>query len=322
MIKKIKALLSNEYNKEELKKDLFCVFITIVSTFVYCLGVMWFLEPADLYSGGVTGIAQLINNLIIFSFNYNKLNLGVLVLIINIPILIYGWNGVSKRFVVCSILSILLQTLFMSGILPKVNLGINAGVNPLTGSTYISGTVGEMDILMLAMIGGFISGLGSSLALRYGSSTGGVDVLAQAVSFKKHISIGYMSLFVNIIVATLGAILAQNPAILFYTIVRIVVQSVVTDKVHTSYNNLKVEIITTKGDEIAELLIKKIGRGLTIFQGIGAYTHSEKTMLETVISSYEAHRVISLARSVDDKAFVSVSPIKMVVGNFKRKTIA
>ena len=69
-------------------------------------------------------------------------------------------------------------------------------------------------------------------------------------------------------------------------------------------------------------MIQKIGRGITVISGMGAYTHTEKTILETVVSSYEVNRVLEYAKSVDPHAFITVSPVKFVVGNFTKKTIA
>jgi uncharacterized membrane-anchored protein YitT (DUF2179 family) len=209
----------------------------------------------------------------------------------------------------------------MNEIIPVIDFGINTGLNPITGVMF-PGSGSEMDLLLLSFVGGFISGVGSALALRYGTSTGGVDILAQAVSFKKNISIGFISLVVNVIIAILGAFLFGNPAVAFYTIIRIIVQSVITDKVHTAYNFLKVEIVTTKTQEVSELLLSDIGRGITIINAIGAYTHTEKSVLEIIISSYEMHRVIDDAKRVDPSVFITVSPVRRVIGNFKRKTIA
>ena len=290
---------------DDLKKNINCVIMVTISTIIYCMGVMWFLNPANLLSGGVTGVSQLISGLAAkFGFH---LDIGIIVFLINIPILIFGWKKVSKRFVICSVISIGLQTLLLNELLPVVDFGINTG---------------EKELLLLAFIGGFISGVGSALALRYGTSTGGVDILAQAISFKKNVSIGFVSLIVNVVIAVLGAWLFKSPEIAFYTVIRIIVQSVVTDKVHTSYNYLKVEIITTKAEEVSELLLADIGRGITVINAIGAYTHTEKTILETIISSYEMHRVIDDAKKIDPQVFITVSPVKRVVGNFKRKTIA
>ena len=305
---------------EEWKKNIICVVMVTISTIIYCMGVMWFLEPACLYSGGVTGVAQLLSNLCNL-LTGKPLNLGIIVFLINIPVLVYGWKKVSKRFVICSVISIALQTLLMNEFFPLLDFGINTGVNPITNIT-IEGSGTTMDLLLLSMMGGFVCGVGSSLALRYGTSTGGVDILAQAVSIKKNLSIGFMSLVVNVAIALLGAAVFGNPAVAFYTIVRIIVQSVVTDKIHTAYNFLKVEIITTKPEEISQKLIDDIGRGITILSAMGAYTHTEKSILETVISSYEVHRVIDDAKNIDPGAFITVSPVKAVAGNFKRKTIA
>ena len=318
-VSKIKKMLTNPLS-DEWKKNLVCVIMVTISTIIYCMGVMWFLQPASLYSGGVTGIAQLISNSFSRFFNI-KIDLGLIVFLINIPILIFGWKKVSKRFVICSVISIILQTVLMNEIIPVVDFGINTGLNPITGVTF-PGSGSEMDLLLLSFVGGFISGVGSSLALRYGTSTGGVDILAQAVSFKKNISIGFISLVVNVIIAILGALLFGNPAVAFYTIIRIIVQSVITDKVHTAYNFLKVEIVTTKTQEVSELLLSDIGRGITIINAIGAYTHTEKSVLEIIISSYEMHRVIDDAKRVDPSVFITVSPVRRVIGNFKRKTIA
>lgn len=305
MLKNIVKNILNKPLSDDWKKNIVCGVMVTISTIIYCLGVMWFLNPANLLSGGVTGIAQLVTGL------GKKLgvsiDIGLIVFIINVPILIYGWKKVSKRFVVCSVISIVLQTLLLNKFLPVVDFGINSG---------------EKDLLLLAFIGGFISAVGSALALRYGTSTGGVDILAQALSFKKNISIGFVSLVVNVIIAILGAWLFNSPAIAFYTIVRIIVQSVVTDKVHTSYNFLRVEIITTRPEEVSSLLLSDIGRGITIIKGMGAYTHTEKSILEIIISSYEMHRVIDDAKRCDPNVFITVSPVKRVVGNFKRKTIA
>lgn len=318
-VSKIKKMLTKPLS-DEWKKNIVCVVMVTISTVIYCMGVMWFLQPASLYSGGVTGIAQLISNSCGRFFNI-KIDLGLIVFLINIPILIFGWKKVSKRFVICSVISIILQTVLMNEIIPVVDFGINTGLNPITGVMF-PGSGSEMDLLLLSFVGGFISGVGSALALRYGTSTGGVDILAQAVSFKKNISIGFISLVVNVIIAILGAFLFGNPAVAFYTIIRIIVQSVITDKVHTAYNFLKVEIVTTKTQEVSQLLLSDIGRGITIINAIGAYTHTEKSVLEIIISSYEMHRVIDDAKRVDPSVFITVSPVRRVIGNFKRKTIA
>lgn len=320
MLEKIKKKMAVKPLSQETKKTIFCVIMVIISTIIYCLGVMWFLNPASLLAGGVTGTAQLLFTAAKKYFNVD-LNLGVLVFILNVPIILYGWKNVSKRFVICSLISIGLQTFLMSGIIPYVDFGINTGLNPITGEV-VNGIGTEMDLLLLAIMGGFVSGFGAALALRSGTSTGGFDILAQAISFKKNISIGYLSMFINVSIAIIGAFLLNSPAVAIYTIVRIIIQSLVTDKVHTAYNYLRVEIVTTNPEGIAHQIFDDLGRGVTTIKAEGAYTHSEKTVLETVVSRYEVSRVVEDAKKHDPRAFISVSPVKFVVGNFKKKTIA
>ena len=305
----------DEKKDKDIKKTIYCIVMVTISTIIYSFGIVWFITPAALYSGGVTGIAQLINRLLIVLGVPDELFLndtGILVFLLNIPILIYGWKAVSKRFVICSIISIAIQTIMLSNLVSKY-LFLDLGINT-------SGT--EAHRILLAFIGGFVCGFGAALALRSGTSTGGIDVLAQALAFKKHISIGYTSLIVNVTIALLGAIIIKDPTVLFYTIVRIISQSVVTDRVHTAYNFLKVEIITLHGQEIADKIMADLHRGVTIMPGVGAYTGQNKDVVETIVSSYEINKVISDAKSVDPSIFVSVVPVKSLFGKFERKTIA
>ena len=293
---------------QNIKKTIICITMVTIATIIYSLGVIWFITPANLYSGGVTGIAQLIISF--FGIFDIKLDLGILVFIINIPILIYGWKAVSKRFVICSIISIIIQTIMLSDFLSP-HLFLDLGIN-----------TGDKDLVLLAFMGGFVCGFGAALALRFGTSTGGFDVLAQALAFKKGISIGYSSMITNVMIAISGAIIHQNAIIAFYTIVRIIAQAVVTDRVHTSYNHVKIEIICEKGDEIIDELMLDVHRGITEISGIGAYTRQKRHILETVVSAHEAQKVVEQARRIDPHAFITVCPIKKVYGNFARNTIA
>ena len=113
---------------DDWKINLKCVVMVTISTVIYCMGVMWFLEPACLYSGGVTGVAQLLSNFSLM-LTGKPLNLGLIILLINVPVLIFGWKKVSKRFVICSVISIAIQTLLMNEFFPKSNIGKNSFIN-------------------------------------------------------------------------------------------------------------------------------------------------------------------------------------------------
>lgn len=292
-------------NKKKLYEELKAFVAVTFFTFIYGVAVKWFLEAAEepLYSIGVPGISQLIrNSIIIFADkDLGYVFLGILVLVINIPVILLGWFGVSKRFTIYSLISILIQTTLL-GFVPKVNLGIT-------------------DTFTLAIMGGLLIGIGAGGALKFGTSTGGLDVVAQYFSFKKGISVGYISLILNGAIALLGGLIGGSWAVTAYTVMSIVIATVTVDKIHTSYNFLKVEIITSIPDVVYANILKDIYRGGTLLPAKGAYSKNDKSILLIVISAYELEPIKKLIYESDPSAFVTVEPVRHVYGNFTRKTI-
>lgn len=283
--------------------------IMIVSACIYSLGLIWFLQPGQLYSGGIVGLMQLVVN-IIEKYTGTAPAIGIFIFIVNIPILIVAFRYVSLKFALYSLLSIVIQTVMGLGFIKVIDFGINVQL----GSEY--------NQLLLAIIGGGLVGFGGALSLRYGGSTGGIDVFAQAFALKKNVSIGLSCLVFNLIIALVGGLVLNSWAIVFYTIIRIVVTSSVTDKVHTIYNHLKVEIITDKGEEISAMIMRESGRGVTMLDGEGAYTHKKKYVLEVVLASFEMYKIVDKAKEIDEHVFVITTPVKNIIGNFKKRTIA
>ena len=155
-------------NKKKLIDEGMHVGIVLVTAVIYSLGVMWFLTPAGLYAAGVTGLGQIILEVIAMTTGF-RIPLGVLTFVLNIPLFIYGWRKVSIRFSLYSLLSVIVQSIFMMGWIPTYTFGINAMENQL----------------LFALIGGLVTGLANGLALRFGTSTGGIDILAQAIQIEK-----------------------------------------------------------------------------------------------------------------------------------------
>lgn len=291
--------------KEEYKRFL----IILISSVIYSLGLVWFLQPGSLYSGGIVGLLQLVIN-VIAKHTGEEYAIGMFIFVVNIPLLVVAFKYVSLRFALYSLMSIVIQTIMGLGFLPVINFEINMIGNP------------HYNQLMLALVGGGLIGIGGALALRFGGSTGGIDILAQAIALRKELSIGNSSLVFNLTIALFGGLLLNSWAIVFYTIIRIVTTSVVTDRIHTSYNHLKVEIITEHGEEMSSMIMRETKRGVTILSGEGAYTHSNKFVLEVVLSSFQLNQIRELAKEIDDHVFIIASPVKSIVGNFKKRTVA
>lgn len=281
--------------KREAKKIIFIA----LGSLIYSLGVLWFLNPTGLYTDGVTGITQLLVN-IVYDLGGIQLNLGLFVFIFNIPIMVFGMLKMSRKFVYYSIYATVLLSLFLGFIPASIVL--------------------ENDILSNALVGGILTGVGAGIALKVGGSAGGLDVLFQYVAFNKNIPVGIQSILVNLIIIGVAGAMFSWP-IAVYTIIRVLITSLVVDKIHTSYNYIKLEVITEKGEEISSLLVEKTNHGVTVTSGRGAYSKKDKDILHTIISSYEVNKFIVMIKEIDASAFISVSTVKKVVGNFTKIVI-
>ena len=290
--------------KEQNLDDLFRVAVVIFTSTLYSLSVIWFLEPANLIAIGITAVGQILNRA--FALGNITIPIGVFILIFNIPLCIYGWKSVSKRFVFYSVLSILVQTFWTMGWdWIKVDFGIDPS-----------------DRFFLGVIGGLLCGSSIGLALRYGTSTGGMDIIGQALALKKNISIGMFSSIVNIILAIIaGGIIEKSWDITLYTFIFIIISNLVVDKIHTAYNYLRVDVISQHSEAIAAALLEGIQRGCTISTVRGAYTQEEKFDVFMIISSYELQKAAEIVKTTDPNAFMTVSPIKKIFGKFFKHTI-
>lgn len=290
--------------KEQYLDDLFRVAVVIFTSTLYSLSVIWFLEPANLIAIGITAVGQILNRA--FALGNITIPIGVFILIFNIPLCIYGWKSVSKKFVFYSVLSILVQTFWTMGWdWIKVDFGIEPS-----------------DRFFLGVIGGLLCGSSIGLALRYGTSTGGMDIIGQALALKKNISIGMFSSIVNIILAIIaGGIIEKSWDITLYTFIFIIISNLVVDKIHTAYNYLRVDVISQHSEAIAAALLEGIQRGCTISTVRGTYTQEEKFDVFMIISSYELQKAAEIVKTTDPNAFMTVSPIKKIFGKFFKHTI-
>jgi uncharacterized membrane-anchored protein YitT (DUF2179 family) len=307
----------NNFKKTKAYDMAFRIVIVILANIVLQLATMWFLEPAKLYAGGATGLAQLIlrsiyriNNISFGDDSYHYF-LALTVFIVNIPFLIIGWKYVSFNFAFYSLIAVLIQVI--------VSL-----LAPASSSPFVEMDNGVVtNTLALALMGGLLSGLGSGFALKFGTSTGGIDIIAQAFALRKGMSIGIFTLIANVIIAIVGGGCLQGSwPITLYTCLRMIINSLVTDKIHTAYTYSALNIFTTHEEEISQKIMHELNRGVTVMNVIGEYTHQTHKELYCVVSTYEVEKVVKIVKEFDDKAFITISPVRRVIGNFVKKTIA
>ncbi|PJN92019.1 YitT family protein, partial [Bacillus sp. mrc49] len=242
------------------------IIIVVVGAFLNAIAMNFFLIPANVYASGFTGVAQLLSRMI-GSFAPFNVSTGILLLLLNIPVTIIAWRKVGKSFTFYSFLSVALMTLFME-------------VIPITRWSP--------DILLNAVFGGVIAAVGVGITLKYGASTGGMDIIAMLLSRKKDKPVGtYLFLLNGVIIVTAGAVYGPEKAL--YTLVTLYTSTRVVDAIHTRHEKLTAMIITKKSEELKQAIHAKLVRGITRVPAKGAFTNENKEMLLIVITRYELY---------------------------------
>ena len=312
-----------KFNKHEILDTFYRLSIVILANIALSYATVWFLEPAMLYAGGATGIAQLFHRLF-GTMGLGKIPLGWYIFIINIPIVLIGIKFVSPKFTIYSIVAVVVQTLatnlisFESSPFYDFYLMLSESVTETGGVNYALYGV----MLTLSICGGVLGGIASGIALRFGTSTGGVDVVAQALALKKDISIGKFTMILNILIAIIGGGLLQGVwVIALFTIIRMILNSLVIDKIHTSYTYMGLHIFSAKSYDIAHQIMQDLHRGCTFENVTGGYSGKESIEVYCVLSKYEVEKAMKIIHSHDPHAFVTLAPVKTIKGNFLKKTI-
>lgn len=330
-------------NKKQIKDFTIRVLATIIFTFIYGIGMNWFILNSKIrtYSGGVPGIAQLVVDIVKVSGGVIPNNkywnehiiIGLIVFLGNIPILLLGWFGVSKKFTIFSLVSVIVQSTVLS---------------------FVKWDAFEsLDPLILCMIGAILMGIGTGGTLKYGTSTGGFDIVGQFVAHRTGKTVAFVSTMINIGIATSGAfinsfntgtngitipilkIIGTNQeagyilkgfqygaAVLSYTVLRLLITMIVIDKLHTAYHYTEVNIISNHTIELSEAIIAKLGRGVTLFDVRGGYGYNEKQMIYLIIFSHERRALLELVHEIDFHAFLTFKHVETIKGNFKKKYLA
>jgi len=272
------------------KKKLKIAVLLVVSAFVQAFALVNFFENSGLLSGGVTGIGLILDNL-----TDGAIPLAIFLVVANIPLAFLSFTGVGKRFTVLSFVNIFLTSVFLM-MLPQM--------------------VFLQDILLNAIVGGVLYGLGIALALEAGASSGGTDFIALYMSVKKQTAAGnYMFLLEGSVI--LASAFIYNFEIAIYTLLSAFICAKVIDSIHIRYQRVTLAIITSKEDEVVQHLIDNEIHGVTILPAKGGYSKANKSFIYTVVSIYEVDRIQDVVFGIDENAFINVTSSKRVYGYFE-----
>lgn len=271
------------------------IIIVIIGALLNAISLNFFLIAANVYASGFSGAAQLLSS-ILHDFLGFSIGTGVFLLLLNIPVLILGWFKVGKGFTIYSIISVLCMTIFLE-IMPVIAL--------------------SEDIILNAVFGGVIAGVGVGISLKVGASTGGMDIVAMVLSRLNDKPLGTYFMSLNAIIIVMAGVFYE-PANALYTLVALYVTTRVIDAIHTRHVKLTAMIITQKGDALQKAIHDKLVRGITIIPAKGAYSKIEKNMLYLVLTRYELYDLEKVINEVDPDAFTNVVQTTGVYGFFRK----
>jgi uncharacterized membrane-anchored protein YitT (DUF2179 family) len=270
-------------------------FVVLIGAILNAIAMNFFLIPADVYASGFTGIAQLVSR-IATEYTSFTISTGFLLLLLNIPVTILGWKVIGKSFTLYSFISVLLMSFFLE-FLPVIHV--------------------SKDLLLNAVFGGVIAAVGVGLTLKWGASTGGLDIIAMILSRKKDKPVGtYFFLMNAIIIVTAGYLFGWEKAL--YTLVTLYTSTRVIDAIHTRHAKLTAMIISKKADELKRAIQSKLVRGITSVPAKGAFTNEEKEMLIIVITRYELYDLERIIKDTDPNAFTNIIQTAGIFGFFRK----
>lgn len=296
---RIKTRSSRQKNTgiiNELKLTTF-LFLFAAGT-INAFGVTVFLFPVKLYDSGISGLSMLLDQL-----TPSHMSLSTFLLLLNIPIFIFGMKMQGAVFTIYSIFTVGVYS-FVSFLIMYV-LPIDVSfISPLAGS----------DLLLCAIFGGVISGIGSGLTIRFGGAIDGIDVLSVIFAKRLGISIGTFVLAFNTVLYIICGIVIQSWILPLYSIVTYYVGSKTVDYIVEGFNRAKCAmIVTTKADDISSALSDSFMASGTIVSAIGGYSKQQKEILYFIINHFQINKLKKIVYEIDKEAFISLHEVSDII---------
>lgn len=266
------------------------LFLT-VGAIITAFALESFLVPNNIIDGGVIGISMIVSHI-------TKLNLGLLILIINTPFIIMAFKKMGAKFVVQTVYANIILALFLN----------------IFHHYKVTG-----DLLLSTVFGGMILGFGVGVILKHEGSLDGTEMLSLVVSRRFGCSVGEFIMGINVFIYLVaGKVFSWESAM--YSILTYFIASKVIDMVMEGLNSSKsVRIISDEATAIGQALIEKLDISVTYLQGIGGYTGQDKDLIYCVISRLELPKMLDIIKDIDSNAFVSVVDVHEVYGGRFKK---
>ena len=276
------------YLRESLKKFL----LINIGIVILACGLYYFLMPSNLAVGGATGLALVISTLI------PSLNYSLILVIINLILFVTAFLVLGKEFSGYTLYS----SLMLSGIFALLEI-ITPMTKPFTDDLFIN-----------LIFGILIAGVGIGIIFNQNASTGGTDIVAKIINKFFHMDMG-KSLLIPDFLITLAAGFVFGPRLGMYSLLGVMINSIVIDKIIAGFNvKVNMIIISNEFDVINDFINKDLDRGTTIYHATGGYSKEDKRIINTVVERSEYIKIRDFIRAIDKRAFVTISHITEVEG--------
>ncbi|MBV7275106.1 YitT family protein [Clostridium sp. PL3] len=271
------------------KENLLRVLMVIAGSLIYSIGVNLFIIPHKLLSGGVAGIAIILQYL-------TGMQSGYFIILINIPIFLIGIRAIDKEFGIFSFIGMASMSLSLIFTRNLHNL------------YYIP------DPLAASLCGGLLTGLGAGIIFKSRASQGGTDIIAVVVKKKYGMSIGKIAFMINAVIVAMGMVIG-NLQVAVYTLIAMYMNAAIVDKFIQGFDKEKVVfIVTGRCDKVKQAILENLGRGVTYLYGEGAYTGDKKKVIYCILSPKELEEAKHLVENIDSSAVVSIMDTAEVRG--------
>ena len=278
--------------REEVKLQNFL--LLTIAGFVNAFGVTVFLAPVKLYDSGISGTSMLLSQITPEMFS-----LSFFLLLLNIPLFIFGYKKQGRAFTVYSLYAVAIYSLGAWLITDVMPIDVSLA-SPLAGN----------DLLLCAIFGGLISGVGSGMTIRFGGAIDGVEVMSVIFAKKLGITVGTFVMIYNVILYIVCGITMNSWILPLYSIVTYGAGLKTIDFIVEGIDRSKAAmIITEKPDEICRILTEVFESGLTKIPVKGGYSNSDKTMIYFIVDRFQISKMRDIVHGIDERAFITITEV-------------
>lgn len=273
-----------------------------VAGVVNAFGITLFLTPVKLYDSGISGTSMLLDRI-----TPEFLSLSLFLLLLNIPLFLFGLKKQGWLFTVYAIYTVAIYSLFAWLITDVFHIDVSIA-SPLAGT----------DLLLCALFGGIISGIGSGLAIRFGGAMDGIEVIAVIFAKRLGITVGTFVMIYNVLLYIVCGIVLKSWILPLYSIVTYAAALKTIDFIVEGLDRAKCAIIVTENpDEICRALSETFGTGMTYLEARGGYSNRNKWMIYFVVNRYQVIRMRDIVHEIDPTAYITISEVADVFSSNK-----